>query len=409
MPIFEYTTVDAAGNEVRELLESPDEQSAAAELRAQHKIVLALRRAPLAGESEGKQYEFSFFDYFSRVSVADLALFFKQFSSLLNSGVTIVNALYVLEEQEKKGRLRKMIGRIRLDLQHGQSLVNGLDRFSKIFDERVRGMVAAGEASGTLGTMLERIADHLEEDASFKNQMITSAIYPTIVIMVVVVVVSFLAAFVIPKIAPLLKLKGQKLPWNTQIVIDVSNWFKIYWGYLFSGLTAGLALIFVSYRWVGGLRYRIDRLKMKFPIVGPVFYYAVVVQFTRNMSTLIGSGVNMLESLRIVRGIIRNTAAKRVLETMEEHILRGENLSTPIKAANHIFPPMLASMVAVGEETGSMDNSLAIAAEIHEKLLKTYIQRMSAMLEPLLIVFLGALVGFVAFAMISGILTMYKV
>lgn len=409
MPRFEYTTVDAAGNEVREILEAPDEQSAAAELRAQRKIVLALRKAPLAGEGEGKQYEFSFFDYFSRVGVADLALFFKQFSSLLNSGVTLVNALYVLEEQEKKSRLRKMIGRIRLDIQSGQSLVNALNRFSKIFDERVRGMAAAGEASGTLGTMLERIADHLEEDTAFRNQMITSAIYPAIVIMVVVVVVSFLVAFVIPRIAPLLKLKGQRLPWNTQLVIDVSNWFKIYWGYLFSGLIAGFVPIFVSYRWIGGLRYRIDRLKTKFPIVGPVFYYAVVVQFTRNMSTLIGSGVSMLESLRIVRGIIRNTAAKRVLETMEEHILRGGNLSTPIKAASYIFPPMLASMVAVGEETGSMDNSLAIAAEIHEKLLKTYIQRMSAMLEPLLIIFLGALVGFVAFAMISGILTMYKV
>lgn len=409
MPLFEYTTVDAAGNELRELIDAEDERSAAAELRAQKKLVLAIRKAPLASEGEGVQYENSLLDGFSLIGVAELALFFRQLSSLLNSGVTLVNALYVLEEQEKKRRMRKMIGRIRLDIQGGTSLVDALNRFSKVFDERVRGMVSAGEASGTLGTMLERIADHLEEDSSFRNQMITGAIYPAIVIIVVIVVVAFLVGFVIPRITPLLKLKAQKLPLNTQVVIDVSNWFKVYWLHLLSGTAAALALMFLSYRWFGELRYWVDRLKTKVPIVGPVFYYSVVVQFTRNLSTLIASGVSILESLRIVRGIIRNTAAKRVLETMETHILRGENLSAPIKAAHYLFPPMVASMVAVGEETGSVDASLAIAADIHEKMLKTYIQRMTAMVEPILIVFLGGIVGFVAFALISGILTMYKV
>jgi type IV pilus assembly protein PilC len=409
MPIFEYTTVDAAGNEVRELLEAEDEQSAAAELRAQRRIVLALRQAPMATESEAEQYEFSLLDSLSIIGTAELALLFRQLSSLLNSGVTLVNALYVLEEQEKKRRMRKIIGRIRLDILGGAPLENALNRSPGIFDQRVRGMTAAGEASGTLGTMLERIADHLEEDAAFKNQMITGAIYPAIVILVVVVVVGFLVTFVIPRITPLLKLKAQKLPWNTQMVIDISNWCTLYWPYLLSATAASLAVMVLSYRWLPGVRYWTDRLKTRMPIVGPVFYYSVVVQFTRNLSTLIGSGVSMLESLRIVRDIIRNSAAKKVLETMETHILRGENLSAPIKAADYMFPPMVASMVAVGEETGSVDVCLGIAADIHEKLLKTYIQRMTAMVEPILIVFLGGIVGFVAFALISGILTMYKV
>ncbi|MEA2083908.1 MAG: type II secretion system F family protein [Thermodesulfobacteriota bacterium] len=407
--IFEYTTIDAGGNEVKETIEADDQSAAEAELRAREKIILSLKEASLAVEGESESYEFSCLDYLSFVRIGDIAIFFRQLSSLLNSGVTLVNALYVLEEQEKKIRLKKMIGRMRLDIQGGSSFLKAMERYPNIFDSRVCGMLDAGEASGTIGEMLERIATHLEEDAGFRNQVITGAIYPAIVIIVVFVVIAFLVGFVIPRITPLLTLKAQKLPWNTQLIIDVSDWFMVYWMYFFAAIGITGSLIFLSYRSIAYARYWVDRLKLKLPVVGPVFYYSVVVQFTRNLSTLIGSGVSVMESIRIVRDIISNTAAKKVLETMETHILRGENLSSPIKAANFIFPPMVASMVSVGEETGSVDISLGIAADIHEKILKTYIQRMTAMIEPLLIVFLGGIVGFVALALISGILTMYQV
>ena len=407
--IFEYTTIDAAGNEVKETIEAGDQSAAEAELRARKKIILSLKEASLAIEGEAATYELSYLDYLSFVSIGDIAIFFRQLSSLLNSGVTLVNSLYVLEEQEKKIRLKKMIGRMRLDIQGGSSFLTALERYPNTFDSRVCGMLAAGEASGTMGVMLDRIATHLEEDAGFRNQVISGAIYPAIVIIVVVVVIAFLVAFVIPRITPLLTLKAQKLPWNTQLIIDVSNWFTVYWRHFFAAIGITGSLLFVSYRSIASLRYWVDRFKLKMPIVGPVFYYSVVVQFTRNLSTLIGSGVSVMESIRIVRDILSNTAAKKVLETMETHILRGENLSSPIKAADYIFPPMVASMVAVGEETGTVDVSLGIAADIHEKILKTYIQRMTAMIEPILIIFLGGIVGFVALALISGILTMYQV
>ena len=409
MSIYEYTTIDAAGNEVEETIEADDQRAAEAQLRARKKLVISLKEASLATEGEAHTYELSVLDYLSVIGVANIAVFFRQLSSLLNSGVTLVNALYVLEEQEKKSRMRKMIGRTRLDIQGGSSFLKALKRYPKVFDNRVCGMVDAGEASGTLGVMLDRIATHLEEDAAFRNQIITGAIYPAIVIIVVIVVIAFLVGFVIPRITPLLKLKAQKLPWNTQFMIDVSNWFMVYWRHFFAGVGATGVLMFFAYRSVASLRYWVDRLKTKMPLVGPVFYYSVVVQFTRNLSTLIGSGVSVLESLRIVQSIISNAAAKRVVGTMETHILRGESLSSPIKAASYVFPPMVASMVAVGEETGSVDVSLGIAADIHEKILRTYIQRMTAMIEPLLIIALGGIVGFVAFALISGILTMYQV
>jgi type IV pilus assembly protein PilC len=409
VPLYEYVTIDAGGNQVNLTIEAPDQRTAVAELRAQRKLVLSIEEAALAAENEAAAYEMSLLDYLSTVNISDVAVFFRQLSSLLNSGVTLVNSLFVLEEQEKKSRLRKMIGRMRLDIQSGSSFLKAMQRFPGTFDSRVCGMVDAGEASGTLGVMLDRVATHLEEDAAFRSQMITGAIYPSVVIVVVIGVVAFLVGFVIPRIAPLLSLKAQKLPWNTQLIIDVSNWFKVYWRHFFGVVGIGGVLIWFAYRSMESLRYWIDRLKTKLPVIGPVFYYAVVVQFTRNLSTLIGSGVSVLESLRIVQGIIGNRAAQRVVATMETHILRGENLSTPIKAASYIFPPMVASMVSVGEETGSVDVSLGIAADIHEKILQTYIQRMTALIEPILIVVLGGIVGFVAFALISGILTMYQV
>lgn len=409
MPLYEYTTLDAAGNQVTETIEAPDQRSAAADLRSRRQLVLSLEEASLAAENEADAYELTWLDHLSTVKLADIAVFFRQLSSLLNSGVTLVNSLFVLEEQEKKHRLKKVIGRMRLDIQSGSSFLKALQRFPRTFDSRVCGMVDAGEASGTLGVMLDRVSTHLEADADFRSQLVTGAVYPAIVIVVVIAVVAFLVGFVIPRIAPLLSLKAQKLPWNTQLIIDVSNWFMVYWRQFFSALGVGGVVIFFCYRSMEGLRYWIDRIKTRLPVVGPVFYYSVVVQFTRNLSTLIASGVSVLESLRIVQGIIGNTAAKKVVGTMETHILRGENLSTPIKAADYIFPPMVASMVSVGEETGNVDVSLSIAADIHEKILQTYIQRMTALIEPILIIVLGGIVGFVAFALISGILTMYQV
>ena len=407
MPLFQYKTIDRAGNEVEETIEADSERDAASDLRAQKKFVTSLKE--VATVTEKAAYEFSFLDYLSIIGTSDVAFFFRQLSSLITSGVTLVNGLYVLEEQEKKRRMRKLIGRIRLDVQGGQSFTAALKQYPGQFDPLVVGMVEAGEAGGMLNVILDRIATTLEERAAFHNQIITGAIYPSLVIVAVVLVVGFLVGFVIPKLVPILKLKGSKLPWNTQFLIDSSSWFKAYWKHFFVGGGLVCLLAYLAYRSNSILRYWLDRIKIKFPVIGPVLHYAIVVQFARNLATLIESGVSVVESLRITGNIIENRAAKKVIETMETHILRGESLSSPIKAADFMFPPMVATMVAVGEETGRLDTSLSLAADIHEKILKTYVDRMSALIEPILIVVLGAIVGFVAWSLISGVLTMYHV
>lgn len=407
MAIFRYATIDRAGNEIEESIEADSEKAAASALRAQRKFVTSLKEvAPIR---EKTAYELSLTDYLSFITTTDTALFFRQLSSLITSGVTLVNALYVLEEQEKKRRMKKVIGGISMDVQGGKSFTEALRRYPGQFDSLVVGMVEAGEASGMLNVILDRIATSLEQRAAFRNQIVTGAIYPTIVIIAVILVVSFLVGFVIPKLIPILKLKATKLPWNTQLLIDSSTWFKAYWMYLFGGIGVVTFLVYFAWRYMSILRYWIDRLKIKLPVIGPVLHYSIIVQFTRNLSTLIESGVSLLESLRLTGNIINNRGARRVIETMETHILRGESLSSPVKGASFMFPPIVATMVAVGEETGRLDTSLALAADIHEKMLKTYVDRMSALIEPILIIILGGIVGFVAWSLISGVLTMYHV
>lgn len=411
MPVFTYKTIDAAGNELSQTIEADDKGDAAQKLRTQRKVVILLEEQAQTfdGAGERQVYKFSLFDYLTHISSGTIAVFFRKLSALVTSGVTLVNSLYVLEEQETVGKMRKIIGRIRLDIEGGSAFALALSRYPKIFDSLISGMIEAGETSGMLSDILNKVATALEQRAEFKSKIITGAIYPVIVIIAVVGVVIFLVGFVIPRIAPLLKMRGTRLPWNTQFLINMSDWFKLYWPQFFASIIAALILAYVTYKLVRPLRYWIDRLRLKLPVIGPVFVNSIIVEFTRNLSILIKSGVTVLESLSIVRNIIRNRAVKRVIDTIETHILRGESLSIPIKAANHIFPPMVASMVAVGEETGSLDTSLAVAADIHEKILDTHVKRVGTMVEPLLILVLGGIVGFVAWALISGMLTMYHV
>ncbi len=406
MPLFRYTTIDGAGNKVEETLEAADERSAAAALRSQKKFITGLNEVTESAEEAGDA--FSFLDHLSPVSTNDLAIFFRQLSSLLVSGITLLNSLHILKEQEKNRRMRKIIGRICLDVERGAPFSTPLKKFPKLFDHLTVGMVEAGEASGMMTTLLEKIATSLEQKATFKNQMTSAAIYPAIVIIAVILLVVFLVGIVIPKIVPILKLRGSRLPWNTQFLIDISEWFKVYWRHLFGCGGIFLSLVYFGYKSVGLFRYWIDRLKPKLPVVGPVFFYATVAQFTRNLSILLESGLTILVSLRIVHGLIGNEVARKVIRNAEERVSKGEAFSTPIKDAPNVFPLMVASMVAVGEETGRMDSSLGIAADIHEKILQTYITRMTALIEPLLIIVLGAVVGFVAWSLISGIFSMYQ-
>lgn len=407
MPLFRYTTIDRGGKEIEETTEFPSQADAAASLRAQGKLLTSLEEVSARHRPGEPAFQFSPLDYLSFIRSNDIVLFFRQLATLIIAGVTLSNALLVLERQAKKRRMRKIIGRLRSDIEGGSSFKEALRRHPRIFNTLVIGMVHAGETSGMLDVILERIATYLEDRATFRTQVITSFIYPTVVVVMSIGVIAFLVGFVIPKFVPIIKSMGGKLPWNTQFLIDIADWTKMYGKHLLSAVGGLIAISVLAYKYIGPVKYWTDRIKTRLPVVGPIFLYTLVVQFSANLSTLTRSGVSLTECLRIVRNAVGNQAAKEVITTMERRITRGENLSSPLRSASHIFPPMVADMVAVGEETGNMDRTLELVSEIHEKMLQTYVKRMNAMIEPALIIILGGIVGFVAWALIAGVLTMY--
>jgi len=407
MPLFHYTIIDSRGKEVEMTGEFSGLAVAAATLRNQGRLVLSMEEIHAEKPRPKDRFRLSFLDYLSFVRKSDVVLFFRQLATLIIAGITLSNALFVLEKQAEKRRLRKIIGAIRRDIEGGSTFKKSLMRYPRIFDTLVVGMIHAGEVSGMLDLLLDRIATYLEDRATFRTQVISSFIYPAIVVFMSIVVIAFLVGFVIPKFVPIIKGMGGTLPWNTQFLIDLSDWFRAYGKHAFAGIAAIIGVSVLFYKFVGAVRYWTDRIKIKFPVLGRIFSYTLAVQFSENLSILVRSGINLAESLRIVYDAVGNHAAKAVITTMERMILRGESLSRPLRSAGYVFPAMVADMVAVGEETGNMDRTLELAAEIYKKMLTTYVKRMNAMIEPALIIILGSIVGFVAWALIAGVLAMY--
>lgn len=412
------TGIDSGGKEVGKAIRAPGSDAAATSLTAQRGAATSLnaRRGPVTSLKEGlpqragrtrAPLEPTLLDYLSFVRSKDTVMLFRQLSSLFAAGLTLVNALYVLEKQAKKRKLRRILQQLRRDIEAGLSFSQALSKHPRIFKPIQIGMAEAGEASGTLDVMLERISDDLEAQAAFRSELISSFIYPSVVVLTSIGVICFLVGYVMPKFIPIIKMAGGDLPWNTQLLITVTEWFKEFGKYLAWGVAGTVFLICCIYKFIGPARYWIDRLKLKLPLIGPTFLYSLVIRFSRNLSSLVGSGVSMLESLRRVRNTMGNRAAEHVIGIMERRITRGESLSGPLRSATHVFPPMVAEMVAVGEETGKMDTSLELVASIHEKMLQTYVKRMNAMIEPVMILALGSIVGFVAWSFISGALAMY--
>lgn len=408
MPNFLYTTMDNAGKEVSGTVEAVNISAAAGDLRSQGKMITSLKEV---GEVVAKSEKLSLaspLDYISFIGSSDIVILFRQLSALITAGITLVSSLQILQRQTKKRKLKQLLGQVLAAIEEGSTFADALKKHPRIFSSFIINMVESGEVGGTLDVILESIANHLEERSAFRAQVITSFIYPTVVIVMSVIVIGFLVGFVIPRFMPFIIARGGILPWNTQFLLDSTQWLGSYWRHIIIVVAGGALGVYFLSRFETA-KYWIDRLKIKIPVIGSVFVYSVVVQFSRNLASLLTSGVSMLESLRTVRNTLGNYAAMQVVDAMEKRVSRGESLSAPVRDASFIFPPMVAEMIAVGEETGGLDNALNLTAQIHEKLLQTYVKRMNSLIEPVLILTLGGIVGFVAWSLIAGILAMYGV
>ena len=337
------------------------------------------------------------------VRSADVVLFFRMFAALIHSNIPISEAIAILHDQTPARRLKAILDVIRGRIEGGSPLSHAMAAHPRVFDELLTGMVRAAEIGGILDVILERIADFLESRAALKRRIVTSMIYPVMVALAAVSVVIFMVTFVIPKFAILLG--GGKLPANTQLLLDVSDFLNSHAVAIVIG-TAGAVATLVLLLVMPETRTWVDRWRVYIPVIGPVFRYGVVVQFANTLASLLQSGITLVDALKAAAETIGNLSVRKEMETVNAKVQAGDPLSEAL-ARDRFFPPMVLGMVKVGEHSGLMDQAWETVGRIFEKLLADKISRMSAMMEPALIVVLGGLVGYVAWGLVAGMLAMY--
>ena len=400
MPLYTCKWLTSDGAENTEVFEAASLDAAAEQLRARRVMVLSISEVVPERPGGGRMAAFGY------VGSGDIVVLFRQLAVLIKAGVTVVGALQVLEEQCAKRRLRSILGTVRLDVETGRSFADALRRYPGVFSSVVVGMIEAGEVGGILDVVLERIATMLEKRAAFRSRLFTSLTYPAILFIAGGGALVFLATKVIPNLEPFIRARTGKLEWNTELLFNGSRWLSTHLGHLLvvSLALAGVILIF-SRSNVG--RLQVDRLRLSLPVIGSIFLYSSMVQFSRNLASLVSSGVPLLLALRTVRGTIGNEAVARVVDEMHDRVIEGHSLSEPLRKSR-LFPPMVAGMVAVGEETGGIDHSLELVSDIFEQLLDTRIKRVNVMIEPLMTIVAVVIVGFVGWSLLGGILSTYK-
>ena len=330
-------------------------------------------------------------------STKELALFTKQFSLMIENGINLPQALQLLKESQSKPNFADTIEAIGKDVETGATLSEAIEIYPTIFDNLYTAMIRAGEASGKLDIILRQLVEYIEKSAKIKSQIKSAMAYPTIIVAVAVGVITMLLVFVVPGFAKQFQDSGKDLPGLTQLVIDMSNWLVDSASYIVAILVASVFLFRYWIKTETG-RYSFDYFLLKSPIIGDLMTKISIGRFSSTLSTMLSSGVAILESLQICASSSGNKRIEKFILNIKEEVQRGEPFNAPLQNSS-LIPPLVASMVKVGEATGKLPETLKKVTDIYEDEVDTAIDTMTAMIEPLLIVVIGSIVGFIVLAM----------
>ena len=334
---------------------------------------------------------------FEKVRVKHLAVFCRQFATMLGAGVTIVTCLDILRQQTQQRHLREITGELYENVQKGVTFSEALSRHRDVFPELMIQMVQAGEASGSLDEVMGRVSVHFEKENRINSRVKSAMIYPIVLSIVCVVVVVFLLTKIMPTFVGMFEGSGVPLPFLTQIMLGISDVLLHFW-YLFVLAVAAAVFFFRRYAATEEGRLALDRRKLRIPIVRDLTRKAVSSRFTRTMSTLLHSGVPLLQAMENSAGAVGNAAVAKGILDAREDVRKGMSLSVPIRRCG-FFPPMVPSMIEIGEASGSLDEILEKTAGIYDEEVELEVQRLLSLMEPLLIVFMALIVGFIVISM----------
>jgi len=397
---FEYSALDATGREKRGVVEADTERHARALLRERGLAPLAVESIREAAGDAGLRERLTR----PGMSRADLALVTRQFATLERAGLTIEECLNVLIEQTESAGARRLLAAVRARVLEGQSLSRGLAAFPSAFPQIYRAMIEAGEHSGKLGDVLERLADFTENRENLRNAMLTAFIYPALLTVVALLVVSGLLVYVVPQVTRVFSNLGQALPLATRILIAVSDFARA------SGLLTLAALVaaFIVFRLLlrdEGRRAGWHRFLLRLPLVGRLIRGVNAARFADTLGILTAAGVPLLGSLQSAAAVLTNLPMRAAVDEAVRRVREGAALSSSLGAAR-LFPPLVIHLIASGEATGRLDTMLARAAEAQSRELENWVKRLTALLEPALIILMGMIVMFVVVAILLPIFNM---
>ncbi|HOW52716.1 MAG TPA: type II secretion system F family protein [bacterium] len=386
MVYFKYVGTNKKGEIVKGVLDADDEKAARQALFAQNikadEIKKDWTRIELGAQ---------------KITAKDLVIFTRQFSTMISAGLSIIQALDILGANAENPSFRRVIRKVKQAVEEGKSLSDALRDHNTVFDNLYVNLVAAGEVGGILDTILDRLATFLEKNDKIVKKIKGALSYPMIVMVVVIGLIAVMMVFVIPTFAGMFLSQGKELPGLTRMIVDISDWFRaniVILGIILAGIVIGFKVIMRNPQ----AQYTFDKLVLGSPVFGDLVKKTAVARFTRTLGTLLSSGVPLVDGLLVVSSTAGNLIIEGGIKYVRDRVIEGQDMTTPLVAAK-IFPPMVVSMIGVGEATGAMDTMLSKIADFYDDEVDAAVGNLTSMLEPIMMVIIGSVVGVVMVAM----------
>lgn len=398
MAEFQYRAINQEGKEIKGTMEGKSVEQITAILKGQQNIVMSVTEANLMT----KDINFSF----GKVSARDFSIFCRQFVSIVSAGVSIVSALEMMAEQTENPKLKKAIKGVHEDVSKGEPMAAAMKKRTNVFPSMLCNMVEAGEASGSLEVAFERMATQFEKENALKQSVKKAMIYPIVLVCVMVGVMVLMMVLVIPSFMGMFEDLDTTLPASTQFLVNLSDFIIAKW-WLIIIVVAAVVAAYQFYARTPSGKFVIGGIKLKIPALGNLQQKSECARLGRTLSTLLGSGVPMIDALEITGKSMENVHYKRAMLDAKDQVTRGVPLSKPLKTCG-LFPPMVVHMVSIGEETGNIESMLENVANYYEDDVKVATDQMMALMEPLIIVVMAVVVGFMVISIIQPMLTLYS-
>ncbi|MEE2779541.1 MAG: type II secretion system inner membrane protein GspF [Myxococcota bacterium] len=413
MPIYEYKGLNAKGKQVNGVIDADSPRSLKDRLKREGIFLSQYvetdrggKKRKVGGEKAGSR-EVSFRELLGRITLLEIAEVTRQLATLIHAGIPVLDGLNAISEQLENPKLKRVLSQVKRAVSEGSSLANALREHPAVFSDLFVNMVAAGESSGNLDVVFDRLADFTENQVRLRAKLMGAIMYPAIMVVIGIGIVMLMMLFVVPKISEMFTDMGADLPLVTQLLIGMSEFVQTFWPLLFLGGIGG-TIFFNKWRRSEEGKPRWDSFTLKIPVFGPLIRMLNIARFSRTLSTLLASGVPILNAMTIVRAVVENHVLSEVIEEARGAVKEGHDIASPLKESKE-FPPMVTHMVSVGERSGQLESMLGNVADSYEVQVDSKITQLTSVLEPIMIVIMGCSVAFLVFAILLPMMQMNEV